>query len=480
MKFNKQSATKKTINLAGGEAYIESDKLHLVSILLTSMVQDQHYRKSDETLDELVELIKNITDKKFVAKSAIYARTKFGMRSITHAVAGEIAKFVKGEDWTKSFFDKIVYRPDDMTEIMSYYINKYGKRPIPHCLRKGFAAALRRLKDYDLAKYRKDNADVKMVDIINLVRPISTPSITKLIKGKLKLTGPEGKTATWEASLTKVGQKAETEEEKETLKADVWEKLLKNKKLGYFALLRNLRNIIEQAPEMVDEACKQLVNEKNIKNSLVLPFRFTTAIKEIEKISGRNSRKVMDAIDEAVDISLSNVPEFAGETLVVVDGSGSMEGKPLEIASLFAAMLVKSSSADFMTFSGGAEYVNLKANDSTLSVAKKITDMAEGGGTNFHAIFEEANQPYDRIIILSDMQGWIGYDTPKAEFTDYKKRTGADPKIYSVDLAGYGTLQFPEKNVFCLAGFSEKIFDLMKLMEQDRNVLIAEIEKIEL
>lgn len=42
------------------------------------------------------------------------------------------------------------------------------------------------------------------------------------------------------------------------------------------------------------------------------------------------------------------------------------------------------------------------------------------------------------------------------------------------------SLQFPEDKVFALAGFSEKVFDLMALLETDRLALVREIEKISL
>lgn len=53
-------------------------------------------------------------------------------------------------------------------------------------------------------------------------------------------------------------------------------------------------------------------------------------------------------------------------------------------------------------------------------------------------------------------------------------------KMYSIDLAGYGTLQVPEKDVYCLAGFSEKIFDLMKFFEEDKDALVNTIKAIEM
>jgi len=124
--------------------------------------------------------------------------------------------------------------------------------------------------------------------------------------------------------------------------------------------------------------------------------------------------------------------------------------------------------------------VNYYFEDPALTIAGRLVKNARAAGTNFHAIFEKAKRAYDRIIILSDMQGWMGGYAPTGSFKNYKKKYKADPYIYSFDLQGYGSLQFPEDNVFALAGFSEKIFDLMKLLETDRNALIKKIEAIEL
>ena len=475
-RFNISTASTRTENLAGGQAFAETPKLEFVSILLTSFVKDQFYKSEDEGLKRVTDLLKEI-DPLFAAKTAIYARTKYGMRSISHVVAGEIARLVKGKEWTKRFFSRIIYRPDDMSEILSYYYAKNGKGKEPNSLKKGFAKALAQLNEYELGKYKGEGKTVSMIDLVNLCHPAHTEAISKLIKGTL--TPPK----TWEVKMTQAGQKAKTDEEKEELKKDVWKNLISEKKIGYFALLRNLRNMLEQAPEAVPGALEMLVDEKLIKNSLVLPFRFATAIKEIEQLSGTDTklnRDTLMALNKAVEISLSNVPKFDGSTLVVLDTSGSMEGKPVEIGALFSVVLVKSNNADFMYFSDDAAYVNLNPMDSVLTLTKKIQNDCESGGTNFQAIFNTANKPYNRIVILSDMMGWIGYDAPTHELAEYKKRTGANPKIYSFDLAGYGTLQLPQENIFCLAGFSEKTFDVIKMLEQDKNALIAEIERIEI
>jgi hypothetical protein len=480
-KFNTKAPSTKVENLAGGLAHKQTEELELVSILLTSFVKDQAYRSADDTTLRLKALIRNC-NKEFIAKAGIYARTKFGMRSITHILASELAQYISGQEWAKRFYDKIVYRPDDMLEILAYHYSgnakkgKNGKGMLTNAMRKGFASAFDRYDSYSLAKYKGEGKSIKLIDVVNAVRPTPTEknaeALRKLIKGELIST------ETWEAKLSKAGQDAENETELKDLKAEAWKDLIENNKIKYFALLRNLRNILNQAPGLVEKACELLVDEKSIKRSLVLPFRFTTAVAEIEKINDSKARKVVKALNQAVDISCANVPKFDGETLVAIDVSGSMNGRPSEIAGLFGAILAKANDADVIRFENDAKYKNINSADSVLTIAKQLT--GSGGGTNFHSIFQTANKKYDRIIILSDMQGWIGHDTPTASYEAYKKKYGANPHIYSFDLAGHGTMQFPQNRVYALAGFSEKIFDVMKFVEQDKQALINEILKVEL
>lgn len=459
-RFN-QTVSTKTVNLAGGQSYTQSDKMQFASILLTSFLKDKFYESSNETIQRIDSLMNSI-DPLFAAKAAVYARTVYGMRSVSHLVAARIARKVKGAEWSKNFFEKVVHRPDDMTEILSCYLQE--KLPVPNALKKGFAKAFEKFSPYQLAKYRMEGKGVSLVDIVNLVHPKSSEGLAKLVRGELKSTD------TWESKLTATKGDAEK-------KADAWKDLIKEKKIGYFALLRNLRNILQQAPELIDDACVLLTDENLIKKSLILPFRFSTAYQELKKESGAS--KILGAISKACDISCQNVPEFSGRTLVVLDSSGSMAGKPAEIGSLFSAVLLKSNpNADFMLFSDRAEYVSVNPHDSTLTIASSIPFRS--GGTNFHSILQTANKAYDRMIILSDMQGWMGYHTPMAEYHAYCQRFNVKTKIYSFDLNGYGSLQFPEANIYAFAGWSEKCFDILKVLEEDPNALITHIESVQL
>ncbi len=172
---------------------------------------------------------------------------------------------------------------------------------------------------------------------------------------------------------------------------------------------------------------------------------------------------------------------------MVVDNSGSM-GSPVagsqhvkcnETGALFAFALAKRSNADLMEFGTSARMIDYNLGQSALDFALKFERQNKvGHGTDFKAIFRGLNRSYERIVIFSDMQGWLGHWSPKKAFTKYRERTGADPFLYLVDLRGYGTLQFPEPKVATLAGFSEKMFETMTLTETDPRALIHRVEAV--
>lgn len=461
-----------TVNLAGGQAHAQTPKLELASLVTTNFVTDQYYRSADDSLARLRELEAQV-DPLYAAKAAVYARNEDGLRSITHALAAEVVhdNRVKGEQWVKRFLDAVVRRPDDATEIMAYYLARYGK-PLPNALKKGLGSALGKFDEYQLAKYRGEGRDFSLVDLVNLVHPKPTAknaeALKKLVNGELRSTG------TFESTLSAAGSSKEA-------KAEGWRELLESRKIGYFALLKNLRNIAEQAPELVPVALDLLRDEKLIKNSLVLPFRYLTAARQLGAYP-----KIVAALSDALDTALVNVPEF-DNSVVWMDGSGSMQqpvaGNPdlsrADVASLFAAVVFKKSGGDIGIFESDARLVpGLNPNDSTFTIARQV-NRSVGYATNFPAIFNRMTKPYENIIIVSDMQGWVGGRTPASNVATYKRRTKSDPHIFSFDLAGYGSLQFPERKTYTLAGFSDKTFGLMENLRVDPGAFVKKIEAVQ-
>jgi 60 kDa SS-A/Ro ribonucleoprotein len=478
-------ARTKTTNKAGGEGYKSSPELELVSTMLTSFVQDKFYESGKGTIDRLGSVLTQV-DPEFAAKAAIYARDEFNMRSVSHVAAGELATLVSGEPWAKDFYEAIVVRPDDMTEITSYVQTKHGIR-MTSAMKKGFAAAFNKFDSYQLSRHRAEDKKVSLVDIANLSRPKPTndkaaDALHALVNGTLR------QERTFEAKLSAAGQKASTPEEKKAAKAQAWGETVQT--MGYMALLKNLRNIMQDAPEALDTAIARLTTKKAVENSRVLPLRFVLAYREIEKLAGHpRQRDVLRAISKAMDLAVANVPKFEGTTLVAFDVSASMRGgyygrnkgfadlPPSEIGALFSAILAKANDADFMTFDGSARYHSINTLDSTMTIGEKVSGLCRGGTTNFASVFETANKKYDRIIVLTDMQSWVDIDR-RGSLRAYRQKFSANPHLYLFNLNDYGTLLFPENKVYNVAGFSEKVFDVMHLLESDRQALVNAVKSV--
>lgn len=479
-RFNKNQTTPatQTTNLAGGVAYTEKPELALVSLLLTSFAQDQFYRTANETFIALKNLLAQV-DPLFAAKALIYARKVFGMRSITHVGASELSRAISGTSWGMQFFNQIVVRPDDMTEIAAYH--KAQGYKLTNAMRKGFALAFGRFDAYQLAKYRGSGKGVKLTTLVTWSHPRETQligdeptPIRDLMKGELVQTD------TWEARVSAAGKD-------KLKKAAAWADLVSSRKIGYLALVRNLRNIVEDAPEILNGAAAMLMDEKLVLKSRVFPFQFATASEELLKLNTKDARVMHAAVQKAFEISVRNVPRLDGEIAVILDTSSSMTqngARPAQIGAVFAAVLCKSNNADLYTFDEECRAVPYNIMDSMGTIVQQM--IFRGGGTSFHKIIPAFRErKYKRVIVLSDMQGWTHNpgifsrvtETFRQQWNEYRR---ANPQaiLYSFDLAGYGTLQVPEPNTYVLAGFSEKIFAVMKGLETDPDALINTVKAV--
>jgi 60 kDa SS-A/Ro ribonucleoprotein len=493
-----------TTNHAGGAAHRLAPRLEIATLVLSSMLADRFYAPGSQDAQRVQGLVAGLAahgDARFAAQAALYARHQHGLRSITHVVAGEVGRVCQGQPWGRRFFDRIIRRPDDATEIVGYTLATYGG--LPNAMKRGFAKALVRFDAHQIAKYRGDGHVMKLVDVVNLCHPKGPEgsAIAHLVKGTIAPAD------TWERALSEAGSKAQAEaaaaaaahgdaadgetqmaaDLAATMKGAAWVRLLAERKLGYLACLRNLRNIVQQAPEAIEAACALIADPAAIRKSLVFPFQLAAAADALRGIGGPGAAVALAAVSRATDLALGNVPDLPGRTLVAVDDSGSMtqgQGprRPIDIAALFAAVLVKRlPGADLMLFSDEARYRTVDTTSSVLGIAREITHQAKAAGTNFHAIFQAAGKTrYDRVIILSDMQGWMGVGTPDGAFDAWKARSGCDPYVYALDLNGHGTAQLVGDKVCTLAGWSDRVFEVMRLVEQDREALIAAIEAVEL
>ena len=454
----------RTVNSCGHAAYSMKDKEKLITQVLTCFFNESKYygdnsSEIEETIDRVIQ-----KDPEFVSKLAVYARRVFNMRSIAHVMTAHLAHAVEGKPYVRSTVRGVSVRGDDVTEIMSYYISKYGK-PIPNSLKKGTADVMLGFDEYTLAKYSGNGKDLKMRDLLSICHP-KPLSDNQADLFKRCLEGKLATPVTWETELSANGNNAET-----------WDKLIMSGKVGYMAMLRNLRNILNANPEHIRMVYDLLSNPEAVRRSKQLPFRFLSAYNSVSNYGSQ----VLDVLEDALDASIENLPKLPGKTVIAIDVSGSMtfgsisknsSVTPCDIAILLGLIANRiCDDAIVMTFDHHLEYLPVSHRNGILNAVANY--HACGGGTDMTLPFHEMimrNIRADRIIILSDNEcnwDWHSPDrTVQAIADQYRRITGNDIWVHAIDLEGYGTQQFKGKKTNIIAGWSEKVFDFILLAEE--------------
>lgn len=553
-KYNaKAEGVKPTVvNAMGENAYQLSAKEELVSTCMTTFLSGDHYYETEkEVVNRIVNKL-NEVDPLFAAKLALYVRNEGNLRSVSHLIAATIAQRASGTEWSKRFYNKIVVRPDDMSEILSAYAvqNKMDLkkiRKIPNAIKKGFKTALERLDAYQIDKYKMNSRQVKMLDLVNLFHPKGTQrnqqAYHNLVNGE-SLAGLYA-SKVLEKEMTKAGQKTQGKsvQEKEAAKKEAIENVLSNVKgMPIMNLLRNLRNIILYAPKSVNDACAQLTNETAVLNSRLLPFRFATAYEEIEKMSFSDKKsdtsiafeedynnqtitatefaklkeKVLDAIEDALQISCQNIPELEGNVAILIDHSGSVRGDEggssrvsafsktttAMIGNLFGSMMAYRQKNVYIGLFGDRLIpVKIDRSQRLLDFNKySFNEGAKCGGSTEQGIydfFREAvreKKKIDNIIVFSDCQigssgstSWYGTSgiERSATFQDLIKQfRKINPlcNIIVVDIhnTGGNNVFYKPERVLNIAGWSANIFDVIKSNTKGFGAILKEIEAIEI
>jgi hypothetical protein len=467
---------KATTNKDGNLAFKLSPKTELLVRTATHLFgEPTYYTKGDERAKELIELTEKVAEiePEFVFKLAAYTRQVLHLRTapIVLYVIASNAKASKGTKLCKTWTDSIIQRADEIAEAIAFQLTYKGsKKGFPNSMRRALGDSMDNFNAYALGKYNRDG-QVKLKDALRILHPkpkdeAQAALYKKIINGTLE--SPD----TWEVLISTKGSMKEN-----------WQTIAP--KMGYMALLRNLRNFLQKECDM-QAILTRIADKEQVLRSKQLPFRFLSAYREIEESLSPFSGVTMTALQKALQYSIENVPEMPGVTVIAVDQSGSMESpisekskvSLMDTAHCLAAIVNERSPLTVTVgFSDTAYPIGIPKG----TVMHAITELAKNArpaGTNTEAVFEllaKKKVRCDRLIILTDQQDNIGQ-----AMDGWVKFMQINPqaKTYCVDLAGHGTTQFlPGSNVIQLAGFSEKIFQFVNLYEQDTDSMAAEIEK---
>jgi 60 kDa SS-A/Ro ribonucleoprotein len=498
MKFNVLSRQSSALrNHEGAQAWALRPEVELYAAVVTATLSDKFYEGQADRIGRIQTLIGKVPPE-FVAKLAVYAREKMYLRSIPLVLAVELAKQHQGDDLVRKLVARIVQRADEITELLACYqsanqrtgVKKLGK--LSKQIQKGLADAFNKFDEYQFAKYNRA-AEVKLRDALFLVHPKAKDAEQQTLFDKIAEDKLE--TAyTWESELSKAGQaKFEDEDEKAAAFGGKWAELIASGRLGYMALLRNLRNILtaQVSDDHLRKVMADLCNPQAVRKAKQYPFRFLSAYRELQALDHPMTPQVLEALEQAVLASVDNIAGFDDSTRVFVacDVSSSMYS-PVSAKStigmydigLVLGMLLQAKCKQVTTsiFGDTHKVVQLpRGQVLSNAMALRAIEGSVGYATNGWKVIAhliDKRQIVDKVMLFTDVQLYDSAGTRSFadEWKAYRK-LAPNAKLYLFDLQGYGhaPLEMKDDGVFLVAGWSEKVFEVMAAIERGEDVLSA-------
>lgn len=374
----------------GAPAVKQSAEKELVRTVSCLMLFEDTFYESGQGIAERISGLCEKVSMEFLCKLAVKARTDLKLRHAPlYLMINALKK--KGTHEERNLvgqtISEVIQRADELAEILAIYW-KGERKPVPRQLKAGIAKAFQKFSEYQLAKYNRDGA-VKLRDALFIShakpRGDEQAAVWKKLVDKT-LESPD----TWEVQLSAGKDKKET-----------FTRLITEKKLGYMALLRNLRNM-EGA--QVDRSLVETALLDGAENSKALPYRFVAA--------ARFAPSYAATISDAMLKAIKGAEALPGRTAIIVDGSGSMGGTLSEksemtrfdAAGALSILLRETSNARIFAFSSEVKevpaYRGLGLIDAIRSAVPSDWTLEGKAVKHVLSVFPDCN----RIILITDEQ----------------------------------------------------------------------------
>ena len=524
-RFNKPASQKEEM-LSGGQGFKMTPEMELYACTCASILTQQYYTpNTNDQINKIKTLIRKC-DPVFVAQLAVYAREQMNLRTIPMVLTVELAKCHKGDNLVRRLASRVISRADEITELLSYYVKANSLDPkfievkgghnvekkvykLSNQLRKGVADAFFKFDEYQFAKYNR-GGEIKMRDALFLTHPKPRTEAQKVLFEKIaqnNLSTPY----TWETQLSKAGQEGKD-------KKAVWEELIQSGKIGYMAMLRNLRNFLDAGVSEVwlNKVADRIADPNEVRNSKQFPFRFLSAYRSIgggpaghmhywgdDHITISNTSVftpiLLEALEKAVLVSIENIPMLANNTvLVATDVSGSMQSTISEKSTIqnydigaLLGMLVQARVPNSVIgmFGDNWKVLTDAPVENVLAATNEVhsREGEVGYQTHGYKVLSWAlrlKKTFDRVFIFTDGQmygrGNSDLRGVNEKWKLYKSTINPYAKLYLFNLGSYGQtpIDLKQDDVHMITGWNDSIFNILESIEKGGEVLdqIKEIQ----
>ena len=500
-------------NQAGAPAYALSPRHQLAQLAATGCLNSTFYADAEAQLDQMLALAQSV-DAEFVAKTAIYARQAH-MKDMPVLLASQLA--VRDVALLAGVFGRVVDNGKTLRGIVQMLRSgQFGRKSLGTRPKKLVQQWLLSATEQQLLNAAVGTTP-SLADVVKMVHPkpaeawraawfawligrpfdaAALPPLTAAFE-RFKHELAEGKTP---AEVPAVPFQLLTAL---PLKTEHWAQIARD---GSWQMVRqNLNTFARQGvfgvKGMETVVADKLRDPEAVRRARVLPFQLLSAYKAA---GNEVPAAVREALQDALDVALANVPAFEGRVVVCPDVSGSMSSavtgqrgsatstvRCIDVAALVAAAIcAKNRQARVLPFEQSVVSLRLNPRDSVLTQAQALAAIG-GGGTNCSAplaLLNREGAEVDVVILVSDNESWVDANRRGATQTmqewEQLKRRNPRARLICLDLQPYATTQAAERaDIMNVGGFSDAVFTMMARFAAGQTGAehwVGEIDKIAL
>ncbi len=501
-----------TQNHSSAPAYALSPRHQLAQLAATGCLTPTFYASAEDQLDRVRELAQSV-DAEFVAKTALFARESGHMKDMPAVLAAALA--VRDVSLLGRVFDRVV----DNGKMLRNFVQvvrsgALGRKSLGSRPKKLVQHWLLTATEKQLLNAAVGNAPT-LADVVKMVHPKPTEAwraawFAWLLGKPVDEAALPPITQAFERFKRDLAQGLPPSELPDVpfqmltalaLNTAHWAQIARS---GSWQMVRQNLNTFARhgvfgVPGLAEAVAAKLRDPAAVAKARVMPYQLMSAF----KAAGDGvPDEVRDALQDAMELALANVPRLEGRVVVCPDVSGSMSSavtghrgsatssvRCIDVAALVAAaVLRKNPQARVLPFEQSVVKLSLNPRDSVMTNAKALASIG-GGGTNCSAPLALLNQEraqVDTMVLVSDNESWMDARRHGATQTmrEWEQLKSRNPKarLVCLDIQPHATTQAAERqDIMNVGGFSDAVFTMLARFadgQMGADHWVGEIEKV--
>jgi len=481
------------VNSEKAPAYEFPAKHALAQYAATGCLNTTFYATAQEQLDEVLKLASTV-DFDFVAKTAVYAREKGAMKDLPAFLSAALSVL------DGALLERVFPRVMNSSKMVRNFVQIVRSGAVG---RKSLGSRPKRLvrqwmdgrTDEQLFHDSVGN-DPSLADLVKMVHPAPKTASRKALYGYL--IGREHDASALPAAVA--GYEAFKKGESGVIPMVPFQMLtaLKLDKHGWEEIARNAswtmtrmnlntfaRHEVFKRKTMVTQVADRLRDREQIEKAKAFPYQLMAAFLAADE---NVPSEIREALQDAMEYAIRNVPVLKGKVYVCPDVSGSMSSpvtgqrkgsttsvRCIDVAALVAAsVLRRNPSAEVLPFETKVVKLAINGRDSVMTNARKLASVG-GGGTACSAPLAKLNAEDargDLVILVSDNESWMdagGRGTATLREWEMFKARNPGARLVCLDLQPNKTTQAMERpDILNIGGFSDSVFEVIAEFAEGR------------